>query len=93
MYGVHRRDAYTDLSVNVTVLSGVKKTRGSAIHWQVLHGCWPEPAMVVEGIGLHVEDILVSLVLSLIIFWTFITPVHEEDQYSYVSKIIGQFFV
>ena len=26
-------------------------------------------AMVVEGIGLHIEDILVSLVLSMIIFW------------------------
>ena len=40
-------------------------------HRQVLNECWPAPAMVVEGI--HVEDIfqLVSLVLSLIISWTF----------------------
>ena len=64
-------EAYTDLSVYVTVHSRVKKTRGSRIHWQVLHGSWPAPAMVVEGIGLHVENILVSLVLSLIISWTF----------------------
>ena len=40
---VHRIDAYTDLSVNVTVGSGVKKTHGSTFHWQVLHGCWPAP--------------------------------------------------
>ena len=38
--------------------------------------------MVVEGI--HVEDIfeLVSLVLSLIISWTFRILAHEEDQYT-----------
>ena len=38
---------------------------------QVLNECWSSPAMVVEGI--HVQDIfeLVSLRLSLIIFWTF----------------------
>ena len=29
MYEVHRIDAYTDLSVDVTVRSGVKETRGS----------------------------------------------------------------
>ena len=45
--------------------SGVKKTRGRTIHWQVLFACWPARAMLVEGIGLHVKDILVSLVLSL----------------------------
>ena len=50
-------------------------------------------AMVVEGIGLHVEDILVSLVLSIIIFWTFRILAREENQYSYVYKILGQFFV
>ena len=46
---------------------------------QVLNKCWPAPAMVVEGI--HVEDIfeLVSLVLSLIISWTFRILAHEED--------------
>ena len=44
-------------------------------------------AVVVEGIGLHVEDILVSLVLSIIISWTFRILAHEEDQYSYVYKI------
>ena len=37
-------------------------------------------AMVVEGIGLHVEDKLVSLVLSLIISWTFMILAHEENQ-------------
>ena len=43
---------------------------------------WPAPAMVVEGIGVHVEDILVSLVLSIIISWTFRILAHEEDQYT-----------
>ena len=50
-------------------------------------------AMVVEGIGLHLEDILVSLVLSIIISWTFRILAHEENQYSYVYKILGHFFV
>ena len=45
--------------------------------------------VVVEGIGLHVEDILVSLVLSIIISWTFRILAHEENQYSYVYKILG----
>ena len=49
-------------------------------------------ALVVEGIGLHVEDIPVSLVLSIIISWTFRTMAHEENQYSYIYKIIGNFF-
>ena len=52
-------------------------------------------ALVVEGIGLQVEDILVSLVLSMIIIisWTFRILAHEENQYSYVCKILGHFFV
>ena len=45
-------------------------------------------AMVVEGIGLHVE-----VVLSIIISWTFRIQAHEENQYSYVYKILGQLFV
>ena len=60
----------------------------------VLHGCWPAPAMVVEGICLHIEDIIfVLLVLSLLIpwTWTFRILAHEEDQYSYVYKILSQF--
>ena len=49
-------------------------------------------AMVVEGIGLHVEDIPVSLVLSIIIPCKFLT--HEENQYSYVYNAnIRPFFV
>ena len=44
--------------------------------------------MVVEGIGLHVEDILVSLVIPIIIYWTFRILAHEENQYSYVYKNI-----
>ena len=48
-------------------------------------------AMVVEEIGLHVEDILVSLILSIIISWTFRILAHEENQYSYVYKILGHF--
>ena len=47
--------------------------------------------MVVEGIDLHVEDILVSLVLSIIISWTFRILAHEKKQYSYVYKILGYF--
>ena len=47
--------------------------------------------MVVEGIGLHVEDILVSLVLSIIISWTFRIMAHEESQYSYIYKMLGFF--
>ena len=49
-------------------------------------------AMVV---GLHVKDILVSLVLSIIIglSWTFRILAHEEKQYSYVYKLLGHFFV
>ena len=42
--------------------------------------------MVVEGIDLHVDDILVSLVLSVIISWTFRILAHEENLYSYVYK-------
>ena len=44
--------------------------------------CWPAPAMVVKA--LHVENIfeLVSLVLSLIISWTFRILSHEDDQYT-----------
>ena len=49
---------------------------------QALNECWPAPVIMVEGI--HVEDIfeLVSLVLSLIISWTFRILAHEEDQYT-----------
>ena len=36
--------------------------------------------MVVEGIGLHVEDMLVSLFLSIIISWTFRILAHEEGK-------------
>ena len=51
-------------------------------------------ARVVEGIGLHVEeDILVSLVLPIIISWTFRILAHEENQYNYVYTILGQFYV
>ena len=47
--------------------------------------------MQVEGIGLHVEDILVSLILSMIISWTFRILHHEKNQYSYVYKMLGHF--
>ena len=81
MYEVHRIDAYTDLSVNVTVRSGVKETHSSTLYWQVVHGCWSAPAMVVEGIGLHIEDILVSLVLSIIKRAVTATPSTAFDNY------------
>ena len=48
-------------------------------------------AVVVEGTGLHHEDIVVSLVLSIIISWTFRILAHAENQYSYVYKILGHF--
>ena len=89
MYDVHRIDAYTDLLVNGTVRSEVKETRGSTFHWQILHGCWPAPAMVMEGIGLHVEIYLSPMIIS----WTFRILPHEENQYSYVYKILGRFFI
>ena len=50
-------------------------------------------AVVVKGIGLHVEDILVSLALSIIISWSFRILTHEENKHSYVYKILGHFFV
>ena len=82
---VHRIDSYTDLSVDVTLRSGVKKTHGTiCMLASTGHG---------RGrIGLHVEDILVSLVLSIIISCTFRIVAHEENQYSYVYNILGQFF-
>ena len=45
--------------------------------------------MAVGEIGLQIKDIflLVSLVLFLIISWTFRILAQEEDQYSYVYKI------
>ena len=51
--------------------------------------------MVVEEISLKIEDIglLVSLVLSLIISWTFKIMANEDDQYSYVYKILRTCFV
>ena len=51
-------------------------------HRQVLNECWPAQAMVVEGI--HNEDIfeIVSLVIFLIISWTFRILAHNEDQYT-----------
>ena len=53
---------------------------------QVLNECWSAPAMVVEGI--HVEGIFeLSLVLSLILSWTFGVLAHEEDQYTDLLSI------
>ena len=53
---------------------------------QLLNECRPATAMVVEGI--HVEEIFhfVSLVLSLIISWTFRILAHEEDQYTVMFR-------
>ena len=36
-----------------------------------MNACTDLSAMVVEGIGLYVEDILVSFFISIIISWTF----------------------
>ena len=66
--------------------------RGRTIRWKVLKGCWPAPAMVVEG--MNVKDIcILSFVLSLFIFWTFRILAHEEDPYSHVYKTLSKFFV
>ena len=56
-------------------------------HMQVLKECWPALAMVVGGI--HIEDMfeLVSLVLYLMISWTFRILAHEEDQYTVFLSI------
>ena len=43
-------------------------------------------AMVVEGIGLHVEDILVSLVLPIMISWTFRILAHKETNTAMFTK-------
>ena len=58
--------------------------------------CVPGTSYISDGGGNNrpnVEDILVSLVLSIIISWTFRILAHEEDQYSYADKILGHFFV
>ena len=47
--------------------------------------------MVVEGIGIHDEDMIGSLVRSIIISWTFRILAHGENQYSYVYKILSHF--
>ena len=75
-------------------ISGCHSRLRSACSWkrhEAQHGCWPAPAMVVGGIGLHVEDMLVSLFLLIIISWTFRILAHEENQYK-VYKILGQLF-
>ena len=46
-------------------------------------------ALLLEGIGLHVEDIFVSFVLSIIKSWTFRIQAHEENKYSFVYNILG----
>ena len=48
---IDRIDAYTDLSVSVTVRSRVNETRDSTFHWQVLHRCWSAPAMLEVDVG------------------------------------------
>ena len=44
-----------------------------------------------RNIDLHVEDILVSLVLSIIISCAFRILAHKEHQYSYIYIILGHF--
>ena len=39
-----------------------RRARGSTIHRQVLNGCWPAAAMVMEGI--NVEDIFLTCLLG-----------------------------
>ena len=52
----------------------------------MLNEWWLAPAMMLEGI--RVENIfqLFSLVLSLIISWTFRILAHEEDQYTVMYR-------
>ena len=47
-------------------------------YWVGRPTSWRTLAMVVEWIGLNVKDIFVSLVLSIIISWTFRILAHEE---------------
>ena len=45
------------------------------------------------NVYINVEDILVFLIFSIIISWTFRILAHEENQYSYACKILGTFVV
>ena len=54
----------------------------------------PAPAMVMEGIGVHVEDIgqLVSMVLSLIISWIFGIVAHKRTNTGKFTKYKANFW-
>ena len=79
-------------------LTGIEQARGcvAGIGWVGLHCVAWMLASIGDGGGRNrptrcVVDILVSLFLLIIIFWTYRIPAHEENQYSYVYKILGQF--
>ena len=55
------------------------------VHWLISNGGG-------KNIDPHIEDILVSLVLSIIISCAFRILAHKEHQYSYIYKILGNFF-
>ena len=85
-------DAYTDLSVSVTVLSVRKDIWKhdslSSLAWLL--------ASSGEGRNTRWKYILTCLLgseLSLIISWTFRILAHEEDQYSYVYKMLIHIFL
>ena len=64
------------------------------IYWQVSNWLLASTGDS-DGMNRHWRYILllVSLVLSLIISWTFRILAHEEDQHNFVHKILGRIFV
>ena len=55
--------------------------------------CWAVCSGILKMVeGIHVE-VYINLLISLIISWTFRILVYEEDQYSYVYKMLSQIFV
>ena len=85
-YGSHSKHwTITQLCFNVGPASNVYQLHRTDAYTHL-------SAVVVEGIGLHVEDILVSLVLSIIISWTFRILAHDGNQYSYVYKIFSSYY-
>ena len=96
-YDIQSKHGQSPKSVS---LLGQRRIRlGTGIGWVGLHCVYQVhridlSAMVVEGICLHVEDIRVSLVFSMIISWIFRTPAHErKNNTAMFTKYQAIFFV